>query len=126
MSVDIENLPENDATLPLAMRLWHALDRKRQLDESGKYFIGAAYDPEVRIIESHLTELEQLRAGLAALVDALPVCQHEHATCGKPALYGNVSHEPDMCEEHRRPRDHRACQWIDEVEAALRLLGRER
>jgi hypothetical protein len=61
-----------------------------------------------------LAEIDRLRARCAALVAALPRCEHVDQ-CSRPAVRGSLSHVPERCDEHARPRDTRECDWAELV-----------
>lgn len=79
--------------------------------------------------EDKLRERVALLEKLAGeLLDALPGCQepNDRGVCGKPAVWGTVSHEPERCDEHRTPSTFREAQWADPARALREAIGGER
>ncbi len=87
---------------------------------------------------NRIDKLEAKRAALEAalreLADALPPCTFRVpaeggglAICGKLALYGTASHEPERCEEHRHEgyRRNRECDWAEAARLVAKLLREE-
>jgi hypothetical protein len=79
------------------------------------------------------TMSDPARATLAALLQALPCCQHNPtrqagAICGKLATVGAASHEPSYCADcakavGRGVSGTRICDWAEEVEQAELALA---
>jgi hypothetical protein len=85
----------------------------RNFSDTGKW-------GEVMFHAKHMErELDQLRAALRALVQALPKC----GVCGQPATTEGWERDDYDCDEHRGERRQTGeVPWAEPLRAAMKLL----